>query len=247
MDIVVNAIVIKTVDYKDNDKILTLYSLEKGKLTAGIKGVKKAGAKLKFAAEPFCFAEYVLAEKNSRYTVTNASYIDAFYNLRLDVLKYYASACIIDVINSLTEEGVVEPLIFQLTLNATKNVAYQKNEKQSLALFLYKISDYLGYGVSNLNCHCCNDKITNRVFFRYSDAAFSCENCRTENFSEITVDTYDCLTEISKLNFDNVTDVTLPDVKINKLLKFLFFYLSVKTDTKLKSANSFIEYLNGKY
>ena len=53
MDIVINAIVLKSVDYKDNDKILTLYSPEKGKITAGIKGVKKSGAKLKFASEPF--------------------------------------------------------------------------------------------------------------------------------------------------------------------------------------------------
>ena len=63
MEVKVNALVIKAVDYKDNDRILTLYSLEKGKITAGIKGVKKAGAKLKFASEPFCFAEYILAEK----------------------------------------------------------------------------------------------------------------------------------------------------------------------------------------
>ena len=78
MEVKVNAIVIRAVDYKDNDRILTLYSLEKGKITAGIKGVKKAGAKLKFASEPFCFAEYILAEKNGRYTVTGASYYEIF-------------------------------------------------------------------------------------------------------------------------------------------------------------------------
>ena len=67
MEIIVNAIVLKTVDYKDNDKILTLYSLEKGIITAGIKGVKKSGAKLKFASEPFAFCEYVLAQKGDKY------------------------------------------------------------------------------------------------------------------------------------------------------------------------------------
>ena len=56
MEVKVNAIVIRAIDYKDNDRILTLYSLEKGKITAGIKGVKKAGAKLKFASEHFFFA-----------------------------------------------------------------------------------------------------------------------------------------------------------------------------------------------
>ena len=62
MEVKVNALVIKSVDYKDNDKILTLYSLENGKITTNIKGVKRAGAKLKFASDPFCFCEYILQE-----------------------------------------------------------------------------------------------------------------------------------------------------------------------------------------
>ena len=57
---------IRAVDYGENDKILTLLSAERGKISAGIKGVKKAGAKLKFAAQPFCLAEYVLTGRGGR-------------------------------------------------------------------------------------------------------------------------------------------------------------------------------------
>jgi DNA repair protein RecO (recombination protein O) len=63
MEIKTEAIVLQSIDYKDNDKLLTLFSPSLGKLTAGIRGVKKPTAKLSFAAQPFCFAEYVLAEK----------------------------------------------------------------------------------------------------------------------------------------------------------------------------------------
>ena len=53
MEIKVNALVLRAADYGENDKILTLLTAERGKLTAGIKGVRKSGAKLKFAAQPF--------------------------------------------------------------------------------------------------------------------------------------------------------------------------------------------------
>ncbi|MBP5193572.1 MAG: recombination protein O N-terminal domain-containing protein [Clostridia bacterium] len=36
----VRAVVLRGVDYKDNDKILTLFSLESGLITAAIRGVK---------------------------------------------------------------------------------------------------------------------------------------------------------------------------------------------------------------
>ena len=111
MEVKVNAFVIKSIDYKENDKLLTLYSLESGKITATIKGVKKSGAKLKFASEPFCFAEYILAEKNGRYTVINASHIDSFYSLRLDLKKYYSSAVIGEVLNAFAEPDGIKKFI----------------------------------------------------------------------------------------------------------------------------------------
>lgn len=38
----VDALVLRSIDYKDNDKILTLFTLQNGKVTAAAKGVKKA-------------------------------------------------------------------------------------------------------------------------------------------------------------------------------------------------------------
>ena len=54
-----SGIVLGGVNYGENDKIINVFTLEKGVVSAKIKGVKKAGAKLKFASEPFCFAEFV--------------------------------------------------------------------------------------------------------------------------------------------------------------------------------------------
>ena len=136
MEIKVNAIVIKTVDYKDNDKILTLYSLEYGKITATIKGVKKSGAKLKFASEPFSFCEYILAAKGDRYTVINASHIDTFYNLRLNLKKYYTVALVGEFASKLIEDGTADEYLFSLVINTIKNICYQENEFFYLCKFL---------------------------------------------------------------------------------------------------------------
>ena len=46
----VSGIVLGGISYGENDKILKLFTLEKGLISAKIKGVKKAGAKLKFAS-----------------------------------------------------------------------------------------------------------------------------------------------------------------------------------------------------
>ena len=48
-----SGIVLSAVNYGESDKILNIFTLEQGVVSAKIKGVKKAGAKLRFSAEPF--------------------------------------------------------------------------------------------------------------------------------------------------------------------------------------------------
>ena len=235
MEVKVNALVIKAVDYKDNDRILTLYSLEKGKITAGIKGVKKAGAKLKFASEPFCFAEYILAEKGGRYTVISASYIDSFYDLRLNLNKYYLSAVVSEFLNVHTENEISDPELFDLAINSIKNICYQDNETAHLANFLYKTIENQGYKIGNVTCCGCDCLIKGRVFFRYKDATFSCEDCLIDDYSEIRKETYQALVDL--INGDLGALKNAPE-GAKMLVYFLSHYLYIKTDIRLKSVES---------
>ena len=56
----IQAIVVKSTDRKEKDKNILLFSIEKGKIWATLKGVKGNGAKMKIAQNPFCFGEFVL-------------------------------------------------------------------------------------------------------------------------------------------------------------------------------------------
>ena len=105
MEIKTDAIVLRSIDYKDNDKILTLFSPTLGKITAGIRGVKKPKARLSFAAQPFCFSEYVLAEKGGRYTLTSAYLHESFFALRTDILRFYAACAAAEISRVILQEN----------------------------------------------------------------------------------------------------------------------------------------------
>lgn len=243
MEIIVNALVLKSIDYKDNDKILTLYSLEKGKITAGIKGVKKSGAKLKFASEPFAFCEYVLVKKGDRYTVTGASYIESFYNLRLDMLKYYASSVMLEAMSQLISEGEQDHRLFSLLINSVKGINYQGDEIKTLIAFLLELTSVLGYKIENFNCSQCGDTISGRVFFASQNAEFFCLPCRSDYAIEITNETYLTLLALSGKTLEEIKFVPVLLSAQIKTLKFLFYYLKCKTETEIKSAKPLVEFL----
>lgn len=237
MEIKVNAIVLKSIDYKENDKILTLYSLECGKIVAGIKGVKRFGAKLKFVQEPFCFAEFILNEKGGKYTVIGATFIDNFYNLRLDLEKYYTSAIISEVLLNLVEDGLADKKLFSTSINSIKNICYEKNERLTLSLYLKEIIEILGYDLQEPYCCNCDSLIKDRVFFDFKNASFYCYDCKVENIREIKIETYNAY---CKLLIDKENAILIKD-ELDKLLRFFIYYIEYKTETKLKSGEALMK------
>ena len=106
------------IDYKDHDKLLTLFTAERGIVFTGIKGVRKPNAKLAFAAQPFAFAEYVLVEKGDNNTVKSAYLYDGFYPLRLDVERFYAASGIAAVCRAIAPDGERLHSLFVATVQA---------------------------------------------------------------------------------------------------------------------------------
>lgn len=138
---------IRTTDYRDNDKLITLYCAEKGKITATAKGVKSAKAKLKFCASPFCFGKYQLAAKNGRYTVAGCDVYDGFFSLTTDIESYYCGGCVLEVLDKTTAEGDFIGDLFTAALRALKSLCYEDSEnREVLKKFLTQAVCALGFG-----------------------------------------------------------------------------------------------------
>lgn len=229
-----SGIVVGKVDFSESDKLLNIFTLEKGVIFAKIKGVKKAGAKLKFAAEPFCFSEYVFSSAGDKRTVIGASLIESFYPIRQDIIKYFCASAIVEFVRKFMKSGIVSEPFFVLTLNALKELSYGENYPKCItARYFLSALSAAGYGLNFNDCSCCGKKIEGRVFFDVLSGSFYCEDCRTENTKEMSFLTYDILKKITDgKNFS--------DEVMDKPLKLIDYYITYKTDEKIKSFASLL-------
>ncbi|MBQ8196577.1 MAG: DNA repair protein RecO [Clostridia bacterium] len=230
-----NGIVLGGVSYGENDKILNIFTLEKGTVSAKIKGVKKGGAKLKFAAERFCFAEFVFSVKSDKRTVTGASLIDSFYPVREDLVKFYCAGTVIEFIKRFEIENIVSADMFALTVSALKKIAYG-NDSPRVALieFLLSALKTVGYGLNLEGCHVCGNHIDGRIFFDCFSGGFSCENHKDGFSREINYATY--------LALRNVEDgETVGEFNAVRCLRLLDFYLINKPEEKLNSLKELLQ------
>lgn len=235
MEIKVDALVLRTADFGENDKMLTLFTLQQGKLSAAAKGVRKSGAKLRFAAQPFCFAEYVLAQKGERYTVISAANTDGFYELREDIGKFYAAACVCGLCDALLYDGIVNEALFLYAVTALREMC-EGDEAEALVRFFLRALDLSGYRITLTACADCGAVLEGRTFFDIAAGCFTCGDCaRGAGVSESTLQV---LLKCAGGEYDGAK-ITADGKK--RAVKLLYAYFRAKTDTEVRALPEYIQ------
>ncbi|MBE5754875.1 MAG: DNA repair protein RecO [Clostridiales bacterium] len=231
-----SGIVLGGISFGENDKILKIFTLEQGVVSAKIKGVKKAGAKLKFASEPFCFAEFIFSKRGDLRTVIGASLIESFYPVREDISKYFCAGAIVEFIKKFYREDIVSPETFFTVVSALKSIAYGDiGAKASLVNFFVSALKISGFALSFNGCSKCEGEIDGRIFFDYRSGAFYCEKCFDGTGREVSILTYKALQKAEKGVLEENDEGTL------KALKLIEYYLEMRADENLNSLKELIK------
>ena len=239
MEVKTEAIVLQAIDYKDNDKLLTLFSPTLGCITAGIRGVKKPKARLAFSAQPFCFAEYILAEKGGRYTVTGAYLHESFFDLRADVTRFYAGCAVAEICRVLAIENERHEGLFIAFVECLKALCLNDaDEAEAVIAFTLTALHESGYPIDLGYLEECEGDIGDRIWFDFSDGRFgSLERCAQGERASLS--TYHLLRKCAGLSY--AEDKTAGGKK--RALRLLRAYLLDKTETKFVSLSEFIRML----
>lgn len=226
-EIKTQAIVIGNEDSGDADRIITLLTLDHGKIRAKIKGVKKNKAKLAFASFPFNFGEYILVKTGKNFTVTNCSYIDNFSSLVTDLNLYWAGAGILEIAKHLSREGENSYNLFILVLKTLKDLAYkQQNIFFVISKFLIEVLDLAGFKVSS------KFKQQSTAYFDFTVGRLS----DTSSEECVLLSNEDAVTLNSLISKEN-----LHNNKTSKtILKLLILFYENKVDEEIKILKRFI-------
>ncbi len=103
----------------ESDKVISMFSSERGLVRAVAKGAKKPGTKMAGKSETLCVNNLLIAKGRSLDIITQAESIDTFRNLRTDLVRltyalYYAE------LTQAFAEGLEEDcsLYYQFLFNA---------------------------------------------------------------------------------------------------------------------------------
>lgn len=173
-------IVLKNVKLPGGRKIVVLFSLKFGKISAGTNINERGRSKSTLALRPFTYSKFELYKNRESYNINSAEVIRSFYKIGEDVDKYMYASYILEFTDKIIVENERAPQMFDLLIDYL-GALEKRNKKYATPTLAYQIKAlyHMGCMPEIKKCVCCGSK-DNIGWFSVSEGGVLCENCKNK-------------------------------------------------------------------
>ncbi len=144
MDKKIVALVLRLTDKGESDRTARLLTADEGVITAAFRGVRKAKARLRYAAQPFSLCEYELSGKGGSLIVTGATTIEDLYGLCAEP-ETFACASLVAEAAEKSAAALDGAEAFVLALKTLKAILFREADLSLIAAkYLQKVTSASG-------------------------------------------------------------------------------------------------------
>jgi len=220
--------ILKTEDRGEANQILTIFTKDFGKLEILAKAIRKIKSKLRGGTREFCLSEIEFIQGKTYKTLTDASLIENFNNLRKDLRRLKIAYQIAELLDNLIKGQEKDEKIWDLL-----NEIFEKLNNPQLPItscqllyyyFLWNFLSILGYKLQLYSCPICQKKLSpEKLYFSPKEGGVVDFNCfrKVKNGQKIETDVIKILRIFLKKDW-----LTLSKLKIETLNKKLLKSIS---------------------
>ncbi len=171
-------IIVRRTDTGEADRILTLYTPDRGKLHLVARGVRRPGSRLAGHLELLSHSTFLIARARTLDIVTQAQTLHAFAGIRQDLERIGWACYLAELVERLTVEAENEP-VFALLLEALEYLEQGRDAELLARSFELHLLGYLGYRPQVFCCVSCEEPLEPRAHtFSASLGGVLCPQCR---------------------------------------------------------------------
>lgn len=237
-------IVLRTADYKDYDKILTLFSRSDGRINAQARGARRLKSDIATAAQPLSCGEYEFYKKGDKLYLTAALIKQEFFKVQNDYDKFAAACVMLELSDKLLQntddyEDLFLALIYALFSMEQGTLSHT----QALAYFFARIVERMGIFPAVGMCAVCGNETNNDpANFSLEEGGEICREC-APHISTVSVP-HSVLLSLEKMGGARPQDIVQsaagePDAK--SVIDLMSRYLENMMELHLKTMKCFRE------
>lgn len=232
------AIVLGHIEFGEADRILKLFTMERGKITAIAKGVRKIRSRKAGHLEPFTRVNLFLAKGRNLDIITQAETVDAYLGLREDLENVAFASYVVEVLDRFTYEEGQNVGMFRLLVNTLSRLEEQPNPETVVHYYEMRLLDLLGFRPQLFACVDCGREIREEdQYFSPLVGGVVCPRCGGARAEAWTVqkDVLRYMRHFQRSKWQRVKNIVIPKEIEPGLTDLMQRYLTYLLERKLNS------------
>ena len=173
------AIILKRSDFFEADRLLTLYTPDRGKMRAIAKGIRRPTSRKGGHLELFTHSQLLLAKGRNLDIITQAETIEPFLPLREDLLRTSYACYVSELLDQMVEENIPNPRLFFLLRDTLAWLGESEDPALTVRFYELRLLGLTGYQPQLFHCVRCRALLGSEGHFFFSpvEGGVLCENC----------------------------------------------------------------------
>ena len=218
------AIVLKSINLSDSDRLVTFLTESHGKLKCVAKGARKVKTRFWGSLEPMSNIHliYFGKENQNLYRLTQADLIESFHSIREDFGKLFKGVYFLELIDSMILEGNRDQRIYFLLQQTLSVLKSETDIDLLIRLFEIRLLSLSGYKPQLDHCIVCKTVSMNGIFkFSFFQNGILCLNCSRKIATDIqfTTGTRNYIKKLMEVEIKSCGRIKFPNKQAEEIEK----------------------------
>ncbi|MDR1531935.1 MAG: DNA repair protein RecO [Clostridiales bacterium] len=244
----VRGVVLRETPVGESDKLITLMTKERGKISVSARGARKTKSKYLAGTQLFTYSDFVLFDGKHFFSVTQIDIIENFYAVRCEYDKLCCGNLFVEMCDKLILENMPCEDVLFLLLKALQALAQGRMRAQLVSrAFEFKFMQLNGYAPELTRCSQCGGPLPDYGpgFGRFG---LLCEDCCPEEENpgviRISVETVSVIRYILSTDTSDLFRFNVQGQTARELLAASVIFINAHVEQRIKSI-SFLINLGG--
>lgn len=234
----VSAIVLRRISCGETDRIVTLFSREKGKISGIAKGSRKPASRLAGPTETMICARFQLAKGTNLDVITQAEVKESFPQIHSDLMRLAYASYMIEAADGFALEDEVNEGLFRLLMSSLYMLERLVEPETAARVFDLRLMRELGYEPVLDRCLRCGRPLgTAKAGFSPSSGGMVCRDCGylPNDAVPISDAALDAMRRLIDARPASVRDIALNRSVLDELARAMGRYIRFHSERDLKT------------
>lgn len=237
-------IVIRSMDYGENNKIIAIYTRHNGKMSIMVRGAKKMNSRFSSVTQLFTHGEFVLFKTSSMGTLNQSETIESHRRLRENLHMSAYSAYVVELIDRIVPESDENELMFEQLKASLEAIESGKEAAIVLHIMEMKMLAIAGYLPQLDHCVSCG-KHEGEMAISITQGGILCTDCfhKDTRHIRISASTLKMLRLFQRMDLRRLGAIEVKAETKNQLKRVMRNFMDHFIDIRLK-ARSFLDQMD---